>query len=126
MGCLIYQACDWIMEVVAMLLWEILVPTQFDDTKEAVAAEHHREWDCFVREVSGGLTMLRAATGQWVHSGKVQQENVIPVRLIATRAQMEEIAKFTASHYRQKVIMAYKISDEVLFVTATGPMKLNG
>ena len=106
-----------------MLLWEILVPTQFDDTKEDIAVEHHREWDRFVREVSGGLTMLRSATGQWVHLGEVQQESVIPVRLIATREQMEEIAKFTARHYRQKVIMVYKISDEVLFVTATGPME---
>ena len=106
-----------------MLLWEILVPTQFDDTKEEIAAEHHRDWDRRVREVSGGLTMLRSATGQWVHLGEVQQENVIPVRLIATREQMEEIAKFTARHYRQKVIMVYKISDEVLFMTATDPME---
>lgn len=106
-----------------MLLWEILVPTQFDDTKEDIAVEHHREWERFVREVSGGLTMLRSATGQWVHLGEVQQESVIPVRLIATREQMKEIAKLTARHYRQKVIMVYKISDEVLFVTATGPIE---
>ena len=106
-----------------MLLWEILVPTQFDDTKEEISVEHHREWDRLVREVSGGLTMLRSATGQWVHLGEVQQESVIPVRLIATREQMEEIAKFTARHYRQKVIMVYKISDEVLFMTATGRME---
>lgn len=106
-----------------MLLWEILVPTQFDDTKEEIAAGHHREWDRLAREVSGGLTMLRSATGQWVHLGEVQQESVIPVRFIATREQMEEIAKFTARHYRQKVIMVYKISDEVLFMTATDPME---
>ncbi len=105
-----------------MLLWEILVPTQFDDTKEDISIAHHREWDRLVREVSGGLTMLRSATGQWVQLGEVQQESVIPVRLIATREQMEEIAKFTARHYRQKVIMVYKISDEVLFMSATGPM----
>ena len=65
--------------------------------------------------------MLRSATGQWVHLGKVHQESVIPVRLLATREQMEEVAKFTVRHYRQKVIMAYKISDEVMFMTATGP-----
>ena len=105
-----------------MLLWEILVPTQFDDTKEEIPLEHHREWDRLVREVSGGLTMLRSAMGQWVHLGEVQHESVIPVRLIATREQMEEIAKFTARHYRQRVIMVYKISDEVLFMTATDPM----
>lgn len=106
-----------------MLLWEILVPTQFDDTKEYISVEHHREWDRLMREVSGGLTMLRSATGQWVHLGEVHQESVIPVRLIATREQMEEIAKFTARHYRQKVIMVYKISDEVLFMSATAPME---
>jgi hypothetical protein len=100
-----------------MLLWEILLPTQFDDTKEDVSVEHHHEWDRLVREVSGGLTMLRSATGQWVHLGEVQQESVIPVRLIATREQIEAIAKFTARHYRQKVIMVYKLSDEVLFMT---------
>lgn len=32
--------------------------------------------------------MLRSATGQWVHLGKVHQESVIPVRLVATREQM--------------------------------------
>ena len=104
-----------------MLLWEILVPTQFDDTKENIPVEHHREWDLLVREVSGGLTMLRSATGQWVHLGKVHQEHVVPVRLVATRAQMEEVARFTVRHYRQRVIMAYKISDEVMFMTAAGP-----
>ena len=66
--------------------------------------------------------MLRSATGQWVHLGKLHQENVIPVRLVATREQMEEVAKFTVCHYRQKVIMAYKISDDVMFMTANGPL----
>ena len=102
-----------------MLLWEILVPTHFDDSKEEITPQHHKEWHHLVREVSGGLTMLRAAKGQWVHLGEVQQESVIPVRLIATREQIDKIAKFTAQHYRQKVIMVYKISDEVLFMTAT-------
>ena len=106
-----------------MLLWEILVPTHFDDSKEEISVEHHREWHRLVREISGGLTMLRSATGQWVHLGEVQQESVIPIRLIATREQMENIAKFTARHYRQKVIMVYKISDEVLFMTATDSME---
>jgi hypothetical protein len=46
---------------------------------------------------------------------------MIPMRLVATREQMEEVAKFTVRHYRQKVIMAYKISDDVMFMTATGP-----
>ena len=69
------------MEWLSCCFREILVPTQFDDTKEEIAAEHHREWDRLVREVSGGLTMLRSATGQWVHLGEVQQESVIPVRL---------------------------------------------
>jgi hypothetical protein len=103
-----------------MMLWEILLPTQYDDTKEEISVEHHREWDLLVREVSGGLTMLRSALGQWVHLGEVQQESVVPVRLIATREQMMDIAKFTAGHYRQKVIMVYKISDDVIFMTATG------
>ena len=111
------QKQSWWM---AMLLWEILVPTQFDDTKENIPAEHHRAWERIVRDVSGGLTLLRSATGQWVDLGKLHQESVIPVRLMATRQQMEEIAKFTVRHYRQKVIMAYKISDEVIFMTATG------
>lgn len=101
-----------------MVLWEILVPTHFDDTKEWIPDEHHQQWERRVREVSGGLTMLRSAMGQWVHLGEVHEESVIPVRLIATRDQMEEIAGFTAQHYRQKVIMVYKISDEVLFVEA--------
>jgi hypothetical protein len=42
---------------------------------------------------------------------------------LSTHEQMVEVARFTVRHDRQKVIMAYKISDEVMFMTATGPME---
>jgi hypothetical protein len=71
-------------------------------------------WDKKVRSITGGLTILNPVKGQWIaSSGTLYAERVIPVRVSATKEQMEEIANFTAKHYEQLAIMFYKLSDEV-------------
>lgn len=99
-----------------MNLWEILVPTQFEDTRKPVSKRHHKEWDKYVRKLAGGLTILRPAKGQWVYQGKVYEDRVIPVRVACDERIMEKVALFTKNHYRQIQVMYYKISNETFFV----------
>lgn len=46
-------------------MWEIYVPVVSNEGKE-YSLEHHKQWDEKVRAISGGLTILKSAKGQWV------------------------------------------------------------
>lgn len=107
-------------------VWEILVPTTMPrcsakgDVEDyanthPVSVRHHHQWDGFVRKRAGGLTIMRPTKGQWVcpKTEQVFDERMIPVRIACTKPQILEIARFTISHYRQKAVMYYKVSDEV-------------
>ncbi len=96
-------------------LYEILVPTKFEDTQKPVSTRHHRKWDEYVRPFSGGLTILKPARGQWISKGQLYEDRMIPVRLLLDATDLKLILKFTKKHYRQIAILAYKISDEVIF-----------
>jgi hypothetical protein len=47
-------------------------------------------------------------------------EKVIPVRIMCTAKQIQQIISLTLEHYRQKAVLAYKLSNEVFFVWAKG------
>ena len=99
-----------------MDMWEILVPTISNEGKP-YRTRYHRVWDRKVREISGGLTVMLPAKGQWVSpSGHIHLERMIPVRIIANRDQMEEIIVLTMKYYDQEAVLAYKLSNEVLLV----------
>lgn len=100
------------------LLYEILVPTKYGDTLGPISTKHHKNWDAKVRGISGGLTILKPAKGQWVHAGDLFEERVIPVRIMATEKQMRKIVEFTIKHYRQKAVMYYVISENCRIVYA--------
>lgn len=95
-------------------LWEILVPTAMGDTDKPVSLAHHKHWDNYVRNLSNGLTILKPAKGQWIFEDKLYEERMIPVRICCTKADIEDIIDFTIGHYRQKAVMAYKLSSEVI------------
>ena len=97
-------------------MWEILVPTKFEDNGKPIRKKHHQEWDKFVRKLSGGLTILSPAKGQWVYSGKLYYDRVIPVRIACDSRTMRNIALFTKKHYRQIAVMYYKVSDFVFTI----------
>lgn len=99
-------------------LWEILVPCVFQDNKKPVRLKHHRVWDEYVRKISGGLTILHPAKGQWIEtiSKDLIEERVIPVRVACNEKEIKKIINFTITHYRQLAVMAYRISDKVLLV----------
>ena len=95
-------------------MYEILVPRLWNSGVE-ISVECHREWDEKVRAVSGGLTILHPAKGQWMYQGKMIGEGVIPCRVIATREDLEKILDITLTHYHDQIsVLAYKISDEII------------
>lgn len=101
----------------SIALYEILVPTQFQDTRKLVSLKHHREWDDLVLSVAGGMTIIRAAAiGRWISLEKLYEDRVIPIRIACTQNQIEFIARFTKEHYRQLAVMYYKISDDVIIL----------
>lgn len=101
-------------------LWEILVPTVRNDGRP-FRLRYHRIWDAKVREISGGLTILPVAKGQWVYrspnnpaEAQLFKERTIPVRIMATEEEINSIVDFTLKYYDQIAVMAYRIADEVI------------
>jgi hypothetical protein len=98
-------------------MWEILVPTErrlFPG--KYYTTRYHRVWDAKVRAITGGLTIMAPAKGQWIHpaTGELFRERMIPVRIIATRDQIDKVIDLTLSYYDQLAVLCYKISDEVI------------
>lgn len=95
-------------------LWEIFVPTQ-DNNGKPFRTRYHRVWDKKVREISGGLTILKPATGQWISdSDELFKERMIPVRIMCTEEEIVKIAEETKKYYDQLAVMYYKITDKVV------------
>lgn len=100
--------------------WEILVPTQIirHGKLTHVRTRYHRVWDAKVRKISGGLTILSPAKGQWLSStSNLFIERMIPVRIMCTSQEISKIAEMTAEYYNQEAILFYKVSDEVTIFT---------
>ncbi|HIH11374.1 TPA: hypothetical protein HA241_04245 [Candidatus Woesearchaeota archaeon] len=96
------------------LLWEILVPTHFSDGK-MIPVIFHKKWDEKVRSITGGLTILKPAKGQWISpDGILFVEKMIPVRLICTRPEIVKIINLTLDYYHQRAVLAYALSSEVI------------
>jgi hypothetical protein len=98
-------------------MWEILVPTERRlEPGKYYTTRFHRVWDGKVRKITGGLTVMAPARGQWVNpvTGELFKERMIPVRIIATREEIEEVVDLTLKYYNQLAVLCYKISDEVI------------
>lgn len=101
-------------------LWEILVPTMHPETAEfpkerPIRKRFHQVWDEYVRAISGGLTIMSPSKGQWVSPhGRLFVERMIPVRILATRAQIETIIDHTMRYYNQEAVLCYRVSDDVI------------
>ena len=87
-----------------------------DDWKRrnAYTTRYHQVWDEKVRAITGGLTVLQPARGQWTSEhGTVFRERMIPVRVMATREQMDEIVDLTLDYYDQLAVLYYEVSSNV-------------
>ena len=108
-----HDACHGKVEPV--LMWEVLVPTQHSDDARPIKTRHHRVWDAKVRDITGGLTITPPVKGVWVsRTGEEFRERMIPVRILATKAQIETICKMTRSYYRKQAVLAYCIGFDVI------------
>jgi hypothetical protein len=95
-------------------LYEILVPTISNDGKP-FRTRYHKVWDAKVKNITGGLSILKPLKGIWVNEGMTYEERNIPVRVACTREDLDKILSFTREYYSQIKVMAYKISEEVIF-----------
>lgn len=94
-------------------LWEILVPASSPEKRFSLA--HHKQWDEYVKSLAGGLTILKAAKGEWISpSGQLFKDKVIPVRIMCEKRHIKMIIDFTIKHYDQEAVLAYKISNKVI------------
>lgn len=76
--------------------------------------KYHRLWDSKVRAIAGGLTILTPAKGSWLSpEGDLYLDRVIPVQIMCTEEQIQEIVDFTAKHYFQIAIFYYVVSSDV-------------
>lgn len=97
------------------MLWEILVPTIRRVDGKPYKTRFHRVWDKKVHEISNGLTISSPSKGYWKSlDGKLFVERMIPVRIMASRSQIESIIDMTLKYYDQLAVMCYKVSDEVI------------
>lgn len=98
-------------------LYEILVPTMRRKDDKPIKLRYHRVWDAKVRAISGGLTVMPPAKGQWLcNEGNLFAERVIPVRFLATPEQARAVAEMTLDYYDQLAILCYVISTEVMLI----------
>lgn len=98
-------------------MWEILVPTERRlEPGKYYTTRFHRVWDGKVRAITGGLTVMSPAKGQWVspHTGELFRERMIPVRIMATREEILQVVDLTLKYYDQLAVLCYKISDDVI------------
>ncbi len=97
-------------------LWEILVPN-CSNAGSKYSLDHHREWDEKVRSISGGLSILKTAKGQWISpDGKIFFDEMIPVRIYCDEDSIDKIITLTIEHYDQKAVLAYEVSSKVKLV----------
>lgn len=97
-------------------VWEILVPT-IDKDNIPFTIKFHKEWDKYVRNLTGGLTVCPQTKGQWTNeSGDLFIEKMIPVKIVTTRERMEWVVTFTKDYYNQEAILAYRISSEFILL----------
>lgn len=95
--------------------WMILVPTQMPPENRPIKTRYHRVWDKKVQTITGGLTILKPAVGYWGSpAGNILTERMIPVMILATKKQMDEIVDFTIEYYNQEAVLATKISDDFI------------
>lgn len=95
-------------------LFEILIPVR-DNDKLEFGFSHNVNWDNAVLVIAGGLTKYPPVKGQWIsNSNELFSEDMIPVRIACSEEQIEEIADFTAKHYKQLAVMYYLVSNNVI------------
>jgi len=86
-----------------------------------IPLDHHAMWDAQVCILAGGLTILKGVKGKWNSpEDNTVHEGMIPVLVCCTSEQLDAILDFTLTHYKQREVLSFKISDEVRIKRAPG------
>lgn len=93
-------------------LWKIYVPVTLDGKK--IKKKRHRKWDSKASDIAGGLTLFKPKKGRWKFGNKIFREKMIRVEIAATETEIQQVADMTAEHYKQKAIMYYLKSEQVV------------
>lgn len=102
----------------ATFMWEVLVPTVRNDGRP-FRLRYHKVWDAKLLEISGGLTIMKPALGQWVNPADhaLFHDRVIPVRFLANEEQKERIVDMTCIYYDQHAVLCYAVGEKVTMRT---------
>ena len=104
-------------------LWEVLVPASNNNQLRFTYA-HHKKWDAYVKKLTGGVTIMKVAKGEWVSpNGTLYVDRMIPCRIVCTEEQISDIVDFTIDHYKQEAVLAYRISTNVILRHKTEPYR---
>lgn len=104
------------MQVIENKLWEILVP-EANNSGQDYPISYHQIWDEYVKNVTGGLTILKPAKGIWVSNDGVEyKERMIPVRIQCSEETICEIAGYTLRHYDQEAVMFHLVSEKSFII----------
>lgn len=94
-----------------MEVWDIFVPRHWDVkylggmiSSEEISREHHLEFDKEVCKLAGGMMLKEIVEGKW----KMQEEEVIQVRVACSEDNIKHLAEFAKKHYKQEAIMVFK------------------
>ena len=102
------------METQERSLWEIYVPVVDNDGK-FFTDEWNEVWKKNVIAITGGMGKFPVVTGIWISPTKeVVEEPMRPVRILASRKQVQEILKFTRQHFSQECVMCFLLSTEII------------
>ena len=98
------------------VMWEVYVPTLRKNGKP-IHTRFHKVWDQKVMAITGGLSIHHPSIGYWVNPfRRIYRERMIPVRIVATREEIEKVLEITSAHYEdEEEILCYRISDEIIF-----------
>ena len=95
-------------------LYEILVPTFFG-TNPKIIINTIKVWENELLLISRGLTKLPVVDGVWINEGKEYFYKNTPYRVCVTLEELNALLKLAKTLFNQITIMAYKISDDVIF-----------
>lgn len=96
-----------------MQLWEIFVPTVRSNGKP-YKLRFHKVWDQKVKDLVGGLSVLPKIKGYWLSpKQELFVEEMIPIRIMCSEEQIENIVIMSLDYYEQEGIMYYLVTNDV-------------
>ena len=110
----------------SLQLWEILIPFS-SNGGENYSLEHHSQWQKYILQRSGGLSISPPISGCWIdpRTNISYTEMMLPVRICCSPHNLEEIIDYKMYHYDQLAVFAYQLSSKVILRERSIPVDLS-